>query len=373
MKVPQIMIIAGEASGDMHGANLVKAIHKREPSVTFSGMGGTALRKAGVLIRVNAHELSVVGLSEAFSKAGKIFKALSLLKRDLRRLRPDLLILIDFPDFNLILAATAKGLNIPVMYYISPQVWAWRTGRVRKIRKLVDEMVVILPFEADFYRKHKISVTFVGHPLLDNISPGDLNKPPAKNGSRIVGLLPGSREEEVSRLLPVMTEAAERVSEQIQKTRFLLSVAPSLDRTRVEKMAAGCKADISIAEGNVHNVLRSAEIVISASGTVTLEAALFGAPTIIVYKVSPFTYWIGTRLVRVSHAGLANLIIGREVVPELIQDEASPENIARHAVRLLVEDEDRRAMQKALKTVRERLGSAGASDMAAGVALRMIS
>ncbi|MBT9448106.1 MAG: lipid-A-disaccharide synthase, partial [Desulfobacterales bacterium] len=179
--------------------------------------------------------------------------------------------LIDFPDFNLMLAATAKGLNIPVMYYISPQVWAWRTGRVRKIRKLVDEMVVILPFEADFYRKHKIPVTFVGHPLLDNISPGDLNKPPAKNGSRIVGLLPGSREEEVSRLLPVMTEAAERVSRQIQKTRFLLSVAPSLDRTRVEKMAAGCKADISIAEGNVHNVLRSAEIVISASGTVTLE------------------------------------------------------------------------------------------------------
>ncbi|MBW2645230.1 MAG: lipid-A-disaccharide synthase [Deltaproteobacteria bacterium] len=368
----RIMIIAGEASGDMHGANLVKAIQGKEPAIAFFGVGGTALKETGVTIRVKSEELSVVGLSEVFSKIGKILKALSLLKKDLKTLRPDLLILIDFPDFNLRLAAAAKKLNIPVMYYISPQVWAWRTGRVKKIRRLVNEMVVILPFEVDFYKEHDIPVTFVGHPLLDNISPDDFNNTLNKEGLPIIGLLPGSRSEEVARLLPVMIEAAEIISEEVRGIKFIIPVAPSLDKDKVEAMVAGCKAGISIVQGNAYEVLKSAALVISASGTATLEATIFGTPMIIVYKVSPFSYWLGTKLIQVKYAGLANLIAGKEVVPELIQDKASPENIADHALRLLRNKKARAAMQQQLNAIRKELGSPGASDMAAKVALRML-
>lgn len=367
------MIIAGEASGDLHGANLVKAIQAREPSISFFGVGGTALKGAGVTIRVQSEELSVVGLSEVFSKIGKILKALSLLKKDLKTLRPDLLILIDFPDFNLRLAAAAKKLNIPVMYYISPQVWAWRTGRVKKIRRLVDEMVVILPFEADFYKEHDIPVTFVGHPLLDNISPDDFNNTLNKKGPPIIGLLPGSRSEEVERLLPVMIEAAGIISEEVREVKFIIPVAPSLNKDKAEKMLQGSMADISIAQGNVYEVLKSAVLVISASGTATLEAAIFGTPMLIVYKVSPLSYWLGTKLIRVKYAGLANLIAGEEIVPELIQEKASPENIAEHALRLLRDKKARAEMQQQLNAIRKELGDPGASDMAAKVALRMLS
>ncbi len=371
----RIMIIAGEASGDLHGANLVRAIQAHDPSISFLGVGGAALKGTGVTIRVNAETLSVVGLSEVFSKIGTILKALSVLKKDLKRLRPDLLILIDFPDFNLKLAAAAKKMNIPVMYYISPQVWAWRTGRVKKIRKLVNEMVVILPFEADFYKEHNIPVTFVGHPLLDNISPEDFNNTLNKEGAPIIGLLPGSRNEEVARLLPVMLQAAEIISEQTREVKFTIPVAPSLDKDKMEEMARGCRADISIVQGNIHihKVLHSASFVISASGTATLEAALFGTPMIIVYKISPFSYWLGTKLIRVKHVGLANLIAGKEVVPELIQESASPENIADHALRLLKDKEARAEMQQQLNAIRKELGAPGASAMAAKVALRMLA
>lgn len=369
----KIMIVAGEASGDLHGANLVRAIQAHDPFVSFLGVGGNALKEAGVMIRVNAEQLSVVGFTEVFSKIGTILKALFLLKRDLKKLRPDLLILIDFPDFNLKLAAAAKKLNIPVMYYISPQLWAWRTGRVKKIRTLVNEMVVILPFEVDFYKKHNISVSFVGHPLLDTISSESINNTLQSDGSTVIGLLPGSRNEEVARLLPIMIKAAEIISERIQPVTFVVPVAASLDKDKVETMVKGCRANMSIVEGNVHKVLRSAALVISASGTVTLEAALFGTPMIIVYKMSLLSHWLGTKLVRVKYIGLANLIAGEEVVPELIQGKASPENIADHVLRLLSNREARATMQRELSAVRKKLGPAGASEKAAKVALRMLS
>ena len=367
------MIIAGEASGDLHGANLVKAIQARVAFISFFGVGGNALRDAGVTIRVNAEELSVVGLSEAFSKIGTILKALHLLKKDLKMRRPDLLILIDFPDFNLKLAAAAKKLNIPVMYYISPQVWAWRTGRVRKIQRLVDEMVVILPFEVNFYKEHGIHVTFVGHPLLDNIPPADLNNTLDQEGIQTIGLLPGSRSEEVARILPVMVQAAEIIAAQRQNITFVVPIAMSVDRGQVDAIVRGCRANLSIVQGNIHNVLQSAALVISASGTVTLEAALFGTPMIIVYKMSWLSHWLGTKLIRVKHIGLANLIAGKEVVPELIQEKASPENIAEHALRLLRDKEARADIQQQLRMIRKKLGAPGASAMAAEVALGMLS
>lgn len=369
----KIMIIAGEASGDLHGANLVKAIQARQGSISFFGVGGNALRGAGVTIRVDAEELAVVGLSEVFSKIGTILKALSLLKKDLKMQCPDLLILIDFPDFNLKLAAAAKKMNIPVMYYISPQVWAWRTGRVKKIRKLVNEMVVILPFEVNFYKEHHIPVTFVGHPLLDNIAPADFNNTLDKEGIFTIGLLPGSRREEVARLLPVMVQAAEIIAAESQNITFVVSVATSVDKNQVEAITRGCRASISIIQGNIHNVLQTAALVISASGTVTLEAALFGTPMIIIYKMSWLSHWLGAKLIRVKYIGLANLIAGKEVVPELIQEKASPENIAKLALILLRDKKARAEMQRQLHTIRKELGPPGASEMAAKVALRMLS
>jgi len=232
------MIIAGEASGDMHGAHLVKAIRALNRELDFFGVGGNALRKAGVHLMLDNSQIAVVGISEVFAKFKIILRALRIVKKGLSRIRPALLILIDFPDFNLYVAATAKKLGIPVMYYISPQVWAWRTGRVRKIKSVVDHMVVIFPFELSFYKRWHVPVTFVGHPLLDGMMSGTSRekKGSLKEGGLLIGLLPGSRDGEITRLLPTMVQAADILSEQIPDIRFAIPVASSVDRTLVESI-----------------------------------------------------------------------------------------------------------------------------------------
>ncbi|MFH1076461.1 MAG: lipid-A-disaccharide synthase [Pseudomonadota bacterium] len=368
-----IMIVAGEASGDLHGANLVKALLAKEPGISFYGIGGKMLKECGVTLFAEAETLSVVGISEVFSKLNTILSALSLARKELKQRRPQLLILIDFPDFNLRLAKTAKKLNIPVMYYISPQLWAWRKGRIKNIRKLVDEMVVILPFESEFYRQNNVPVTFVGHPLLDVIPAHDPSLTMVDiDMAPLVGLLPGSRNEEVNRLLPIMLQAAEIVSRHIKGVRFILPVAPSLDKGKVQDMIKGVSLNITISQGNVYDVLRSAALVIAASGTVTLEAALFSVPMVIVYKMSWFSHWLAQILIKVKHFGLVNLIAGEEVVPELLQDEVSAENIAAHVLRVLSNKRERLEIYKKLIGIRSKLGSPGASARAADVALRLM-
>jgi lipid-A-disaccharide synthase len=234
-------------------------------------------------------------------------------------------------------------------------------------------MVVILPFEVNFYKEHDIRVTFVGHPLLDNIPGSDLNNTLKKKGIKTIGLLPGSRSEEVARHLPIMIQAAEIIAAQTQDVTFMVAVAMSVDKGQVEAMVRGCKANLSIVQGKVHEVLQSAAFVISASGTVTLEAALFGTPMIIVYKMSWLSHWLATKLIRVKYIGLANLIADKEVVPELIQEKASPENIAENVLHLLRDKDALADMQRQLHTIRKELGTPGASAMAAKVALRMLS
>ena len=368
------MIVAGEASGDMHGACLVKEMQRLNPRLEFFGIGGSALRRAGVRIRVDNSQIAVVGVSEALLKLRVLLSALRIAKEDLKGIRPDLLILIDFPDFNLRVATMARKLGVPVLYYISPQIWAWRTGRVKKIKKVVDHMVVIFPFEVDFYKRWHVPVTFVGHPLLDSTSSRMAGEKKQNLGGsgRLIGLLPGSRNEEVMRLLPTMVQVADVVSEQIPDIQFAIPVASSVDRSLVESIARNGAARILVLSDRLRDILEEATLLITASGTVTLEAAIAGTPMIIVYKVSGLSYWLGKCLIHVKHIGLANLVAGKSIVPELIQHQVSAEKIARKALNLLSDDSALTEMQRELDCVTQLLGAPGASKRAAKVAMSLL-
>jgi lipid-A-disaccharide synthase len=369
------MIIAGEASGDLHGAHLVEAMRRLDPDLDFLGIGGDALRRAGVEVRVDNSDIAVVGGAEVLSKLRPILRALRQAKQDLKKIRPALLILIDFPDFNLRVAAAAKKLGIPVMYYISPQIWAWRAGRVKKIKKLVDHMVVIFPFEVDFYKEWDIPVTFVGHPLLDSTPSAGTGKisDDLKGNGILVGLLAGSRTQEVTRMLPTMVTVAEILSQQLEGVRFAIPVASSVGRDIVEGIVEGAKAEILVLSNRLQDILDQATLVITASGTVTLEAAIAGTPMIIVYRLSPLSYWIGKRLIHVTHIGLVNLVGEKPIVPELIQHDASAENISDLALAMIQDEHGLAQMQAELHRVAEKLGLPGASKRAAEVAVGMLS
>ena len=375
MSLPCIMIIAGEASGDMHGARLASAIKNRIGDVFLFGVGSDAMHAAGVRLIIDARELAVVGITEVVSKLPTIYRSMGTVKKALHHLRPDLLILIDFPDFNFRVAAIAKRMKIPVLYYISPQIWAWRQNRVRAIKRLVDHMAVILPFEADFYRKHRVPVTFVGHPLLDRIPPTtDGNEESPAPEEPIVGLLPGSREKEVVTLLPVMLDAARLMKQRMPTVKFLVSCSPSIEAGLLESIVEryAPSMDTQIVKGRVASVFKQSRLLVAASGTVTLEAALHGIPTVIVYKVSPLSYWLGKRLIKVNHIGIANLIAGKELFPELIQEDANPPVIAEKAIALLEDKERYRRIKKELAGIRRLLGGAGASDRVAAIAMDLI-
>jgi lipid-A-disaccharide synthase len=370
---PGIMIVAGEASGDMHGAKLAEALARQDRRPDVFGIGGDRMRSAGVRIEVDAHRLSVVGITEVLAKLPQILDGMRTAKRLIREKKPDLLILIDFPDFNLHLASFAKRHAVPVLYYISPQIWAWRQGRVRKIRRIVDHMAVILPFEETFYRRHGVPVTFVGHPIMDHyVSAADPSVPPRDDQTATVGLLPGSRDSEVRKLLPLMLSAAERIGRR-RNVHFLLSQAPSVSPDLIRRLTQDVHLPITLFRGDTGRLLRQASLVIVASGTSTLEAAIHGTPMIIVYKVSPLSYRLGKALIRVPHIGLVNLIAGKRVAPEFIQDEASPDQVAAQVLALLEDAEHMGEMKYELAEVTRRLGSPGASDKVAKIAWKLLA
>jgi len=373
---PCVAIIAGEASGDQHGAKLVRAMQQKQPALSFCGIGGPALRQAGVRILVDAAELAVVGITEVFSKIPAILKGMGIIKRLLKSLKPDLLILIDFPDFNLHIAARAKKLGIPVLYYISPQIWAWRRGRGKRIAKLVDHMAVILPFEAQFYQEFKVPVTFVGHPLLDDALPtaGQALKVSVQNPP-VIGLLPGSRESEIVRLLPIMLDAGDILKQRLNHVTFAISRAGSVQRALIEDIVGRHPGwdDVDVISTGVETVLERCDAVIAASGTVTLQAAIHGIPMVIIYKVSPISAWLGKLLVRVPHVGLVNLVAGQSLVPELLQDDATGDKIAR-AIHTMIDDGDQlNHLRHRLIALRDELGGPGASERVADLALGMIN
>jgi len=370
-----IMIIAGEASGDLHGAKLVEALLARDPSLFICGVGGRALRKAGVRILVEASELAVVGITEVISKIGSLWKGAARVKKLLKGLQPDLLIIIDFPDFNLHAAAIAKRQGIPVFYYISPQVWAWRKGRVNKIKRRVDHVGVILPFEEEFYHQYDVPATFVGHPLLDQDSYAQLdNHVKAQDADTVIGLLPGSRDKEVLRNLPVMLAAAGHIQQHHPDVGFVVSRAPSVAAGLMDRILDSSDGHINvrISTDPVSKVFQNSRLVIAVSGTVTLEAALSATPAVIIYGVSWLSYWIGRALIQVDHIGLINLIAGKKIVPELIQKEATPKPIADCVLSLLGDPDRLKRMHSELIAARERLGGPGASRRAADLALNLL-
>lgn len=365
----------------MHGSNLVKAMKRSDPGIVFWGIGAKRMEQAGVKILVPSSEMAVVGVTEALVRLRTIALARRKLKSILKNRAPDLLILIDYPEFNLNLAKAARRFRVPVLYYISPQVWAWRRGRVRKIARRVDRMAVILPFEEAFYRDRGMEVDYVGHPLMDVVECGMRNAEyeikyvasgATEIGRPVIGLLPGSRKEEIQNLLPVMVKSVEILGRRYRDIKCLLPLAETIDPEFVQSFLHNSVVEIKVIQGNIYEVLRRCHAALVASGTATLETAIIGVPMVIVYKVSPISYWVGRRVAKVPYIGLVNLVAGEKVVPELIQDEVSPERLAAEALNILEDDEVRKNMIKKLMGVKKTLGKGGASEKTAELALGMM-
>jgi len=371
----RVMIIAGEASGDMYGAELASAIHRFDPDIQFKGMGGDKMAAAGVGLVADAESVSVVGIAEAIPALEHIITTLRAVRRTLKRWRPDLLVLIDFPDFNLKVAKVAHALKIPILYYICPQIWAWRKGRLALFRKLIDRLAVILPFEETFWRKNGMKATYVGHPLLD-LPPFDAEKTDPGNGAqRTVALLPGSRQKEIHTHLPLLLSAAGKMRQIDPTLKFCIALSGDRyqqlvsDSLGAVNMEAVCEVTIS----GARMLFPRCDLAIAASGTVTLEAALAKVPTVVIYKVSSISYWVGKSMVRVPFISLPNLIANEAVFPELIQKEANAENIVRSAMAFLENDDLRRRVIQRLEGVKRRLGNGGTAVKVARIALQMMS
>jgi lipid-A-disaccharide synthase len=373
-----VLIVAGEASGDLHGSNLVRAMKRLDPGFTFLGIGGKNMEDAGVNVLISCSDIAVVGLTEVIARLYTIARAHFKLKSLLKNSRPVLLILIDYPGFNINLARSAKRFRIPVLYYISPQIWAWRRGRITKIAKRVDRVAVILPFEKEFYLKSGMDVEYVGHPLLDSITLG-VNKSKViqdmglTDGCPIVGLLPGSRSDEVRNLLPLMIKAVEILYSRYPNIRCVLAMAPTIPADLVESLISQSTIEITISQEDIYKTLRACDLALVTSGTATLETAIMEVPMVIVYRASLISYWVGRMVVKVPYIGLVNLVAGEQVVPELIQDEVTPQRLSDEALAILESDQRKEDMRRKLHIVRERLGRGGASERTARIALEMIT
>jgi lipid-A-disaccharide synthase len=377
MKSKKILLVAGEVSGDLHGSHLVEAIQRLEPEVQFFGVGGESLKRRGMKLLYPAHSLSVVGITEVILKLGTILKALRGLKRSLDREKPNLVILIDFPGFNLRLAKMAHRRGIPVLYYISPQVWAWRPKRINLIARLVKKMIVLFPFEVPLYEAAGVDAEWVGHPLLDIVKP-TLPKEVAFQQfgldpkRRTIGLLPGSRVHEVERLLPPLLDSAHLLQREIPDLQFVIPLAPGIPKTILSSWMKNISIPVKVVEGFTYDVMNLAELLITASGTATLEGAILGKPMIIIYKVSLLSYWVGRALIRVDHIGLVNLVAEKEIAPELIQKDAHPQRIADEAFRILRDPILSRKMSDSMGEVRQKLGQPGAAQRAALIVSSML-
>jgi lipid-A-disaccharide synthase len=371
------MIVAGEASGDLHGSNLVKEALRIDPRLSFFGIGGQRMRDEGVTVLVDSAEMAVVGLVEVISHSRVIYRAFSILKKIIRSNPPDLLILIDYPDFNLHLAKVAKRAGVKVLYYISPQVWAWRAGRVKKIARLVNRMAVVFPFEVPFYEKEGVPVTFVGHPLVDTVHP-TMTRTEAQACFRLnpdrktVGLFPGSRRGEIRNLLATIMDTAALLRKHYPELQFILPLASSLSSADIAPFIGSNPLDVRVVEGKIYDVMQVCDAIISVSGTVTLEAALMGVPMVIIYRVSPLTYVVGKRLIKVDHIGICNIVAGERVVRELLQDDAEPGWIAAEIGRILSDEAYAREMRSKLAGVKAKLGAGGGSARVAKLLVEMV-
>ena len=372
----KILIIAGEASGDLHGSGVVKALLRFSSDVQVYGVGGGNMRQAGAEMLIDSSRLAVVGITEVLGKLGNLVRVYRQLKKFIKTNPPALLILIDFPDFNLPLARVAKGRGVPVLYYISPQVWAWRSGRVKKIAERVHKMAVILPFEVPIFRKIGLEVEFVGHPLLDiaDLREQETAFPQGEEwkGDPLITLLPGSRTKEIKSLLPSMVRAAEILQANKPNARFILALAPGIRPQEAKRVLDSSAAIITPVQGQTYRAIRAANLVLVASGTATLEAAILDKPMVILYHVSPLSYWIAKAMVKLPWIGLVNIVAGKRVVPELLQEAAQGERIAAEALKILEGESYRKEMLQGLAEVRAKLGTPGAAERVARMALEMV-
>lgn len=366
-----IVIVAGEVSGDLLGGKLVTELSKLDQSLSISGIGGNAMRDAGVHTLFDVSETSVVGIIEVLRYYPRLHKILSSLKQRLKSTKPELLILIDYPEFNLKLAAFAKTLGIKVMFYVSPQVWAWRISRVKKIKKCVDLMAVLFPFEVEFYAKHNIPVCLVRHPLLDDIDHVYNLKTNITTDVIKVGLLPGSRDNEIKKLLPIMIEAGYQLTKQYDKIEFMLPVAPGTDIDEL-KIYNRYNLIINYQKEDFYQSISQCSVLAIASGTATLQAALMGKAMVIIYKISPITYNLFAHLVKVAHIGLANIILNKRAYTELIQEKANAANLFNALNELLADKQSDEKMRIYREEIYGKLNSGINSRELAGKSLSLI-
>jgi lipid-A-disaccharide synthase len=371
---PSILLSAGEASGDLHGATLCRALRELHPGVRLIGMGGPRMAAAGMELVADVSGHAVVGTSEALGRLPRLYRAYRLLKARLIEERPRALVVIDFPEFNLRLARIARRAGVPVVYFIPPQLWAWRRGRIRQVARRVSRVLAVLPFEERLYRDAGVPVDFVGHPLLD-VLPLDLDRAEARRrlsvdpGESLIGLLPGSRREEVERLLPPMLVAAKRLSAAGVARRFALGLAPTVDVATVARLVKAAVDEggprVDVFERRTYEVMAAADVVLISSGTATLEAALLGVPMVVCYRVSRITEAVVRLLVKVRWCSLPNLIANRGVVPEVLQDELTGQRLAGEALRLIEDPAAAGAQRAAFEQVRIQLGAPGVGRRAA--------
>jgi lipid-A-disaccharide synthase len=368
MVTTQILISAGEASGEMYAARLAAALRERTGANIF-GLGGPHMCDAGVELIANSHEVSVVGISEVVRRLPSVWRVFNRVAREAKRRKPALAILVDFPDFNLRLARKLKKQGVRCVYFISPQVWAWRKGRVRAMKKLIERMICIFPFEEEFYRKAGVAVEFAGHPLAGEVKPSMKRDEFAATQEMdperaVVALLPGSRASEIRHNLPGMLEACAILARE-RKLQFLLAAATDVPDEQMRALIRKSDVPIRIVRGATYDVLAAARCAIVASGTATVETALLGTPMVVVYRVSPATAFVARRLIHVPYFAMVNLIAGRRIVPELIQENFTPERVAVEALDLLESKSAREEMQAGLALVRQKLGPPGAIERAA--------
>jgi lipid-A-disaccharide synthase len=373
-----VMIVAGEASGDLHGAVLARELLALDSSLILSGIGGAGMAATGVTILYDISRLAVMGIIEVISRLKDIRSAMKTLEKQFEMNRPDLLILIDYPGFNLELARRAKKYNIPVLYYISPKIWAWREGRITRIKKYVDRMAVILPFEKKYYKGHGFEVDFVGNPLLDQVQPTlTSNEFKIQYGidhdATIIGIMPGSRKQEIAKILPVFMETALLLNEKIKKCVFLLPLASTLTEDDLnEHGVMDDRLDIRIIKENRYETMAACDAAMAASGTLTMELGILQVPMVVCYRISKLTHFLAKPFIKAEYASLVNLVAEKEVVTELLQQKATPENIYREILPLLLNQEARDSMKQELFNVSKQLGEPGASKRTARLAMEML-
>ncbi len=364
----RVMIIAGETSGDVHGAGVVRALKHRQPSIEIFGIGGDKMQREGMTLTYHVRELSFMGFWEVVKHLPLIRSVERTMEQLLKLKKPDVVLLIDYPGFNLRFARVIKSYGIKIAYYISPQIWAWKKGRIKRMKDVVDKMLVVFPFEAELYKKENIPVEFVGHPLLEELNVGLSREQFCKRygidpTKKILALIPGSREQEVANIFSVMARAAKELKD-LFALEVVVAVAPHLSLGAYREYAPeGC--EIHFVEGATHDVMKFSDAAVVTSGTATLETACFGTPMIVVYRTSWITYLIGRAVVRIKNISLANIVAGKSIVPELIQHRATVQRIVSLASKLLNDENVRAAMHNELLAVKEKLGSAGASTRVA--------